>query len=94
MTPHPALSWLLTYTAWQLGPPDGCAECPFATPSPGEPAPNPDDPDEGRYDCALIDAVRVWGETPQCDLNAWLTRAREELDQLQLAAGDDAQGAP
>lgn len=58
--------------------PDGCSECPFATIDPhDDDGPNPFDPDEGYYDCALLGRARIWGEDPPCTTVDWLTHLRK-----------------
>jgi len=57
----------------------GCSECPFAKPSVdvcGDDI-NISDPDEGHYDCGLLDKQRVWGENPDCTDRDWATWFRE-----------------
>ena len=79
---RPALSWLLAED--QNGHnPDGtpweCPYCPFATVNPEREPPNPDDPGEGWYNCALLPRIAVWGESPACTAEDWRGRARREL---------------
>jgi len=62
--------------------PDGCAGCPFATPDPTSEEPNPTDPDEGNYLCALLEKT-LWGEEPKCTLRDWQWRACEEVSAIQ-----------
>jgi hypothetical protein len=67
------------------GKPSECAgmcDCPFATVNDSSPEPNPSDPGEGHYDCALIDRPKVWGEDPPCTPNEWRLRAVQELKAL------------
>jgi len=63
-----------------VNPPDECCDCPFAT--------NPQDvnladPGEGYYDCTLIPATRVWGESPKCKSDQW----KAALAEAALAQG-------
>lgn len=63
----------------QFARPDGCSDCPFAF--------NPQDvnyadPDEGHYDCKLLQKEAIWGEEPECEGDDWRERARDELTVL------------
>lgn len=77
--------------------PSECFSCPFATISDHWEPPNPADPGEGYYDCALLGLHRVWGEQPKCSDDHWqkvlyplYTSVREALAHLVAAvpAGD------
>jgi hypothetical protein len=72
---------LLTGDVFNLGDSCGeCAECPFATvDNAAEYPPNPADPGEGYYNCSLLGRQHIWGERPQCSIEDWQRRAREEL---------------
>lgn len=80
----PALRYLLTGDVANPGDSYGaCANCSFATvDAAAEYPPNSSDPDEGYYDCALLGRRHIWGENPQCSIEDWQRRAREELDAL------------
>jgi hypothetical protein len=82
----PALTWLLAdeqHGRELDGTPFECCICPFATVSPDREPPNPDDPGEGYYDCALLDRKAIWGENPECAAADWRKRARTEIDRAQ-----------
>jgi hypothetical protein len=52
----------------------GCSECPFATPHKDEfgyEDINISDPDEGHYDCELLQKQEIWGEDPICKDEDW-----------------------
>lgn len=85
-TQSPALDWLLAeetsgLPAWRdiTWLPGGCAGCPFSSVDPHATPPNPADPDEGYYDCALLGKKAIWGENPICEPEHWRARARQEL---------------
>jgi hypothetical protein len=63
MSETPALTWLLTdsddWSHVPLQAPQECYICPFATPAAGEDEPNPADPGEGWYACALLGEATV-----------------------------------
>lgn len=61
----------------------GCSECPFSTPSAGRPEPNPQDPDEGYYDCSLLDESDIWGEDPKCSGEDWAREIQREIEELE-----------
>lgn len=71
----PALKRLLDLDAPFIKP-DGCSDCPFATPTEEV---NYADPDEAHYDCSLI-FQNVWGESPKCEPKDWKLKAKEELE--------------
>jgi hypothetical protein len=66
-----------------------CWVCPFATAviDFAHDAPNPSDPGEGYYDCALLSLHAIWGESPQCTEDDWRARMRAELQSLRELAG-------
>lgn len=64
------------------GIPDECCSCPFGTAQQEPYAPNPYDPGEGYYQCALLNLTSVWGESPKCSVKDWRARARHELREL------------
>ena len=78
MTDKLATDWILNH----LFPPNECCDCPFATATVGEDQPNPTDPGEGYYDCALLKRSHIWGESPACSHEQWLARAKIELNEL------------
>ena len=56
----------------------GCSECPFSKPHEypcGEYNQRTDinfaDPDEGHYDCSLLNEKLIWGEDPECTDTDW-----------------------
>ena len=52
----------------------GCSECPFSFPHLNEWGAgdiNFADPDEGHYNCGLIDKQKIWGENPECADGDW-----------------------
>jgi len=58
----------------------GCSECPFSSPSLdalGYTDINISNPDEGHYDCKLINKHKVWGENPDCEDKDWVGYFRE-----------------
>jgi len=62
--------------------PFGCSECHFASPTldyRGEDDINYADPDEGHYDCSLLDQQGIWGEEGSCEIKHWQDRAIWEL---------------
>lgn len=61
----------------------GCADCPFSKPTKGEEHPNPSDPDEGYYDCDLIDEDRIWGEEPKCAEEDWAREIQHEVEAIE-----------
>lgn len=83
---QPALTWLLAEDQAGRefdGTPFVCSRCPFATANPEHDQPNPADPGEGYYDCALLDREEIWDESPECTAADWRARARAELEGLR-----------
>lgn len=88
MSEHVALDWLLAERGYEReidGRPSECCHCPFATAEVRlHDEPNPADPGEGHYECALLDRTgrdAVWGEEPVCSSEDWRAKARDELGQ-------------
>lgn len=60
----------------------GCSECPFSSPSLdgfGHEDINIADPDEGYYNCALLDKKKIWGENPVCQDSDWVGYFRKVI---------------
>lgn len=59
----------------------GCARCPFSEEY-GEwgERPNAADPDEGYYNCHLLDVQKIWGENPRCTAENWRNKAATEIE--------------
>jgi len=88
----PALTFIMTDDTWTrppISPPSECFACPFATArgeENGFSPPNPSDPGEGYYACALIGKPAtnlwakdyVWGEQPECTHEDWAFRLASE----------------
>ncbi len=70
-----------SYELIELSRPYGCNDCPFAEQSnEWEDRPNPSDPDEGYYNCHLLNQEKIWGETPQCTGNDWRSKGAKEVE--------------
>ncbi len=72
-----------SYTLLELERPYGCSDCPFA----GEhnawgERPNPADPDEGYYDCRLLNKEKIWGKKPECSGANWRDRGAQEIEAI------------
>jgi hypothetical protein len=74
------------YIGIEIGSPSGCHVCPFATEhdinNPYREIPNYADPDEGWYDCSLLNKQRIWGETPECSSDNWREKAKKEIEEI------------
>jgi len=79
---HPSLWQLLQITSQfnnYDGTPFGCSYCKFSIINKELNSINMDDPDEGYYDCSLLNKQKIWGENPICNLFDWVKKAKEEL---------------
>lgn len=72
-----------SYPLIEIERPTGCHDCPFAVEhNEWGSRPNPADPDEGYYDCRLLNTERIWGESPRCNPKDWRSQGTMEIEAI------------